>query len=76
MNSNGFIAVGWATRAVTPVFDGLWAQALMFHTAKSRVRFAHHQHQRESRGLWWVTAHERQSFVLKAVPAPLPTLQL
>jgi hypothetical protein len=63
MNRNGFIAVGWAK-----------AQALMFHMAKSRVRFAHHQHQRKSRG-WWATARKRQSFVLKAMPTPLPTLQ-
>jgi hypothetical protein len=50
MMESGKRLVGWAK-----------ALALMFHTAKSRVRFAHHQHQCDVARSMVGTAHVRPS---------------
>src|SRR5262249_35084923 len=67
--------VGWAIRAFTPVFDGLWALVRHFFTPKSLVRRAHHGWCDLYRFRWWA----RRTIDLaawKAMPTPLPTLQV
>src|SRR5262245_15999015 len=70
MNSNAAALVGWATRAFTPVFDGLWA----------RKRRTASQHARCSAvptvgGAMVGTALRHAGGDTERSPAPLPTLR-